>query len=174
MRRWIPSPLLSISLLAMWLLLNQSVEPAHLLLGGALAIAAPLLARPLQPHGYARLRRPLAMLRLLGMATVEIIRSSLGVGQIILLRRTRDVNSRFIRVPLDLRSPHGLALLSCLINSTPGTVWVDLLPERHELLLHVFDLHDEAWWIDTIKTSYEGPIIEVFETAGRAPEGEKP
>ena len=40
MRRWIPSPLLSISLLAMWLLLNQSVEPAHLLLGGALAIAA--------------------------------------------------------------------------------------------------------------------------------------
>ena len=174
MRRWIPSPLLSISLLAMWLLLNQSVEPAHLLLGGALAIAAPLLARPLQPHGYARLRRPLAMLRLLGMATVEIIRSSLGVGQIILLRRTRDVNSRFIRVPLDLRSPHGLALLSCLINSTPGTVWVDLLPERHELLLHVFDLHDEAWWIDTIKTSYEGPIIEVFEAAGRAPEGEKP
>ena len=56
MGRWIPSPLLSISLLAMWLLLNQSVEPAHLLLGGALAIAAPLLARPLQPHGYARLR----------------------------------------------------------------------------------------------------------------------
>ena len=169
MRRWIPSPLLSISLLAMWLLLNQSVEPAHLLLGGALAIAAPLLARPLQPHGYARLRRPLAMLRLLGMATVEIIRSSLGVGQIILLRRTRDVNSRFIRVPLDLRSPHGLALLSCLINSTPGTVWVDLLPGddgRQALLLHVFDLHDEAWWVDTIKTRYERPIIEVFEAPG--------
>ena len=40
MRRWIPSPLLSISLLAMWLLLNQSVEPAHLLLGGALALGA--------------------------------------------------------------------------------------------------------------------------------------
>ena len=51
--------------------------------------------------------------------------------------------------------------------------WVDLLPESHELLLHVFDLHDEAWWIDTIKTSYEGPIIEVFEGAGPTPEGEK-
>ena len=140
------------------------VEPAHLLLGGALAIAAPLLARPLQPHGYARLRRPLAMLRLLGMATVEIIRSSLGVGQIILLRRSADVNSQFIRVPLDLKSPHGLALLSCLINSTPGTVWVEIVPDSHELLLHVFDLHDEAWWVHTIKTRYEQPIIEVFET----------
>jgi multisubunit Na+/H+ antiporter MnhF subunit len=34
---------------------------------------------------------------------------------------------------------------------------VDLLPDGHELLLHVFDLHDEAWWIDTIKTRYEQP-----------------
>lgn len=35
---------------------------------------------------------------------------------------------------------HGLAVLSCLINMTPGTVWVGILPERYELALHVFDL----------------------------------
>ena len=158
----------------MWLMLNQTVHPAHWLLGSVLAIAAPLLARPLQPHGHARLRHPRALLRLLWFSAIEIVRSCFNVAQIIVLRRSADVNSRFIRVPLDLRSPHGLALLSCLINSTPGTVWVEILPDKHELLLHVFDLHDEAWWIDTIKTRYEGPIIEVFETAGRAPEGEKP
>ena len=169
MKRWIPSPLLSLSLLFMWLTLNQSVEPGHWLLGGALAIVAPLLARPLQPHGHARLRRPRVLARLLGMATVEIVRSSVEVAGIILRRRPQDVNSRFIRVPLDLRSPHGLALLSCLVNSTPGTVWVDLLPGQgggHALLLHVFDLHDETWWVDTIKTRYEQPIIEVFEAPG--------
>lgn len=173
MKRWLPSPLLSIGLLLTWLVLNQSSEPAHWLLGAALGVVAPLLARPLQPHGHARLRRPRALLRLLWLSAIEIIRSSVNVGQLILLRKPEAVNSKFIRVPLDLRSPHGLALLSCLINSTPGTVWVDLLPESHELLLHVFDLHDEAWWIDTIKTSYEGPIIEVFEGAGPTPEGEK-
>lgn len=169
MRRWLPSPLLSISLLVMWLLLNQSIAPGHWLLGGALAIVAPLLARPLQPHGYARLRRPLVLARLLTMAAVEIVRSSVEVARIILLRRPQAVNSRFIRVPLDLQSPHGLALLSCLVNSTPGTVWVDLLPAPaggQALLLHVFDLHDEAWWVDTIKTRYERPIIEVFEAPG--------
>ncbi|MYZ53299.1 Na+/H+ antiporter subunit E [Malikia spinosa] len=165
MRRWLPSPWLSVCLLLTWLLLNQSLEPAHWLLGGILAILAPLLARPLQPHGHARIRRPLALLRLLGLSAIEILRSCVNVTQIILLRRSADVNSRFIRIPLDLRSPHGLALLSCLINITPGTVWVDLLPERHELLLHVFDLHDEAWWVDTIKTRYERPIMEVFEAA---------
>lgn len=164
MKRWLPSPLLSLALLAMWLLLNQSAEPAHWLLGAVLGIVAPLLSRPLQPHGHARIRRPLALARLLWMAAIEIVRSCFNVTQIILLRRSADVNSQFIRVPLDLKSPHGLALLSCLINSTPGTVWVEILPERYELLLHVFDLHDEAWWVETIKTRYEQPIIEVFET----------
>lgn len=164
MKRWLPSPLLSISLLLLWLLLNQSTAPAHWLLGSVLGILAPLLSRPLQPHGQARIHRPLALLRLLWFSAIEIVRSCFNVSRIILLRRSVDVNSQFIRVPLDLHSPHGLALLSCLINSTPGTVWVDLLPDGHELLLHVFDLHDEAWWIDTIKTRYERPIIEVFET----------
>ena len=162
MKRWLPSPLLSISLLLMWLLLNQSVEPGHRLLGSTLGIIAPLLARPLQPHGHARLSRPSALFRLLFLSAIEIIRSCFNVSLIILMRRSEQVNSQFIRVPLDLRSPHGLALLSCLINSTPGTVWVDILPGNHELLLHVFDLHDEQWWIETIKTRYEQPIIEVF------------
>lgn len=167
MRRWLPAPLLSILLLLIWLLLNQSMEPAHWLLGIVLGIVAPLLARPLQPHGAARLRRPLALVRLLWMSGIEIVRSCFNVSQIILLRRTDRVNSQFIRVPLDLRSPHGLALLSCLINMTPGTVWVEILPDSGDLLLHVFDLHDEQWWVDTIKTHYEQPIIEIFETADR-------
>ncbi len=163
MKRWLPAPLLSIGLLLMWLMLNQTLEPGHWLLGGLLGIAAPLLARPLQPHGYARLRRPWALLRLLVSSGMEIVRSCINVTQIILTRRSANVNSGFIRVPLDLHSPHGMALLSCLINMTPGTVWVDLLQENHELLLHVFDVHDETWWINTIKTRYERPIIEVFE-----------
>lgn len=165
MKRFFPSPLMSIGLLLMWLLLNQSMEPGHWLLGGFLGIIAPLLAKPLLPHGHARIRHPFALFRLLAFSGIEIIRSCFNVTQIILLRRSADVNSQFIKVPLDLRSPHGLALLSCLINTTPGTVWVDVLPEKHELLLHVFDLHDEAWWVETIKTRYERPIMDVFESA---------
>lgn len=173
MKRWLPSPLLSASLLVMWLLLNQSVAPGHWLLGAVLGIVAPLLARPLQPHGHARIHSARALFRLLWFSAIEIVRSCFNVSQIVLLRRSADVNSQFIRVPLDLRSPHGLALLSCLINSTPGTVWVEIIPDSHELLLHVFDLHDEAWWVDTIKTRYEQPIIEVFEGPGPDATGER-
>ena len=104
-----------------------------------------------------------SLLRLLWLSAIEIVRSCFNVAQIIVLRRSADVNSRFIRVPLDLRSPHGLALLSCLINSTPGTVWVEILPDKHELLLHVFDLDDEAQFIQHFKHDYERPLMEIFE-----------
>lgn len=164
MRPWLPSPFTSVLLFVFWLTLNQSVEPAHLLLGTVLAIVIPVLTKPLmEPVGFPVLKRPLVLFRLLGMAVVEIVRSAFNVSRIILFAKPAGLNSMFLRVPLDIRHPFGLAVLSCLINSTPGTVWVEILPERHELALHVFDLQDAQWWIDTIKQRYEQPLIEMFE-----------
>lgn len=162
MSRWLPSPLLSASLLSMWLLLNQSLSPGQLLIGAVLAIAAPILARPLRPFTVA-MRKPMVALRLAGWSFKEIIRSSFNVSRIILFTRHDRLNSQFIRIPLDLRDPYGLAVLSCIINSTPGTVWVEIMPDSNDLALHVFDLHDANWWIDMIKTRYEQPLIEIFE-----------
>lgn len=162
MNRWLPSPILSASLLVMWLLLNQSLSPGQLLIGAILAIAAPILSRPLRPFTVV-MRKPLVALRLATWSLKEIIRSSFNVSRIILFTRHERLNSQFIRIPLDLRDPYGLAVLSCIINSTPGTVWVELMPDSNDLALHVFDLHDANWWIDMIKTRYEKPLIDIFE-----------
>lgn len=164
MTPWLPWPVVSLLLCALWLLLNQAIDPANLLFGALLGIAVPLLTRRLQPLGYPRLRKPLVFLRLIGMASIEVVRSCLNVCQIILFRDYKTVRAEFMRIPLRLRDPYGLAMLSCLINMTPGTVWVELLPDTHELSLHVFDLHDQQWWIDTIKDRYERPLIEIFES----------
>lgn len=163
MKRWLPYPLVSLGLGVFWLLLNQEAGPGNLLLGAALGIAVPLLTRALLPLGYPRLRRPAAIAHLLAVSLREVVRSCLNVSRIILFADYKQVNSQFVRVPLDLRDPYGLALLSCLINMTPGTVWVEILPD-YELALHVFDLHDEQWWIATIKQRYEEPIIAIFES----------
>lgn len=162
MSRWLPSPILSAALLIMWLLLNQSIAPTHLLLGAALAIAAPILTRPLRPF-TVMVRRPLVIIRLIIWSLVEIVRSGFNVSRIILFTRHENLNSQFIRVPLDLRDPYGLAVLSCIINSTPGTVWVEIMPDSNDLALHVFDLHNAEWWVETIKTRYEQPLIDIFE-----------
>lgn len=161
MRRWLPFPLFSFGLWLMWLMLNQSLAPGQLLLGALLALAAPLLGRPLGLR-LTRPARPRAVVRLFIFSLIEIIRSCHGVSLIILGRR--EHNSQFIRVPLTLRDPTGLAVLACIINSTPGTVWIEILPEGHQLALHVLDLHDEQWWIDTIHRVYEQPLLEIFES----------
>jgi multicomponent K+:H+ antiporter subunit E len=167
MTRWLPYPFVSLALCVLWLLLNQTLYPGHVLLGAALGVAGPVLTRHLNPLGYPRLRKPIVALRLLGFASVEIVRSCMNVSRVILFADYANLNSQFVRIPLDLRDPHGLAALSCLINMTPGTVWTELQPDtasgKHELVLHVFDLHDAAWWIDTIKTRYEQPLIHIFE-----------
>ncbi|SDB03431.1 multisubunit potassium/proton antiporter, PhaE subunit [Pseudidiomarina indica] len=162
LKSWLPSPWLSGCLFAIWLLLNQSLALGQVLLGVLLAIAIPLLTAPLRLE-FSPVTRPIALFRLLSYALVEIVRSSFNVSKIILFSKTKNVNSQFIIIPLDMDNPAGLALLSCLINSTPGTVWVEYFSDRRELSLHVFDLHDENWWIDTIKNKYEKPIMAVFE-----------
>jgi multicomponent K+:H+ antiporter subunit E len=162
--RWFRSPRLSAALLIIWLLLNQSIAPADVLIGSTLAIAIPYWFRALTPTDVI-IRKPLVIFRLITGSLIEIVRSCFNVSRLILFAKRDQLNSQFITVPLDLRSPYGLAVLSCIINSTPGTVWVELLPDSQDLALHVFDLHDAQWWIDTIKTRYEQPLIEIFEQA---------
>ena len=164
MKHLLPHPIVSLGLCVLWLLLNQSLSAAHLVFGVLLGIAVPWLSRRLLPLGYPRMRAPLTILRLLVMATVEIVRSCFNVSRIILSGNKRQVNAQFILIPLTIRDPYGLAMLSCLITMTPGTVWVEILPERYELSMHVFDLHDAGWWVDTIKNRYEAPLITIFES----------
>ncbi|WP_296469140.1 Na+/H+ antiporter subunit E [Pigmentiphaga sp.] len=161
-KRILPWPRTSLFLLAMWLVLNQAFSLGHLLLGSLLAIVLPLWTAPLRPV-RASLRRPGAALRLLGVVIVDSFRSNLEVARIVLGSRQRRNNSGFIRLPLDLRDPHGLMTLSLIITAIPGTVCVELTDDRSALIIHVLDLNDEQYWINLLKTRYERPLMEIFE-----------
>lgn len=154
---------LTAALIAMWLLLNQTLAPGQILLGTALAILlswASRYLRPLQPS----LRRVWLVVPLVLMVLRDVIRSNVGVARIVLgLVRDRKVRSGFVRIPLDMRDPHGLAVLSAIVTSTPGTVWVGLDDEGKRLTLHVLDLRDEAEWIRWIKQRYERLLMRIFE-----------
>ncbi len=160
-RRWLPYPILSALLLLIWLLLSQSVAPGTILLGALLGISLGKM--------FGLLRPPKAQLRnypLLGglflRVVLDIFRSNLAVGRLI-LRRDRRARSGFVAIPLQLTDRHGLAVLACIITSTPGTIWVSYDPSANILLIHVLDLVDEAGWIDTIKQRYERPLLEIFQ-----------
>ncbi len=159
---FLPYPLLSACLLALWLLLNQSVSPGHLVLGTVFAVLASWAMAALRPE-KPRIRRPGAILRLTGMVLLDILRSNLAVGKIILRSREPGVNAGFMTIPLEMRSPQGLAVLSLIITSTPGTIWMNYDAAKGTLLLHVLDLIDETVWLEIIKGRYERRLMEIFE-----------
>ncbi|HWK75652.1 MAG TPA: Na+/H+ antiporter subunit E [Povalibacter sp.] len=162
MKQAIP-PMLAIALTCLWLLLNDTLEPAHIVLGGVLAVLFTLgiaQMRPLQP----KVRRLPLAIKLIFVVLIDIVRSNIAVGRVILgLVRDHEVKPGFLDIPMQLRDPHGLAVLSMIVTSTPGTVWVALSPDGGTLRLHVLDLQDEAGWIRLIKQRYERPLLEIFE-----------
>jgi multicomponent K+:H+ antiporter subunit E len=156
------SALLVSVLAAVWLILNQTLEPAHILLGLALGVLLAWASSRLRPV-RARLRRFDVAAALVVTVLIEIVKSNLAVGRIVLgLVRDREVHSGFLEIPLDLRDPHGLAVLATIITATPGTVWSGQ-SEDGTLTLHVLDLDDEQRWIAYIKQRFEAPLRRIFE-----------
>jgi multicomponent K+:H+ antiporter subunit E len=160
MKRWLRHPLVFLLLLAMWLLLNQSLAPGQLLLGALLALGGTALAGKLQPpRGRMRV---VAIAQLLGLVSADVVRSNIAVGRIVLGLRTRSRTAGFVSIPLELRDPGGLAVLACIITATPGTSWASYDAERGILLIHVLDFVDEQAWLRTVKHGYERRLLEIF------------
>ena len=162
MRRWLPSPWLSAALWAFWLLLNDSLAPAHLLLGLLVGLLVPLMAAPLKPRS-PRLHKPLVLARLILRVGGDVVRSAIEVAAGVVRAGRRPPRGEFVHVPLDLRDAHGLAALAIITAVVPGTVWSELAADRTSLLIHVFDLADEAAFIASYKARYERPLQEIFE-----------
>lgn len=162
MRRLFPAPWLSLALWALWLLLNLSLSTGNLLLGAALAILAPVMFAPLRPLPV-RIRRPGVIIKLFFLVGRDVVASNIAVAWGVLRAGKNPPRSRFIKIPLDLRDANGLAALSMITTVVPGTIWSELALDRSVLLLHVFDLDDEASFIEHFKTAYERPLMEIFE-----------
>lgn len=161
MTRLLPYPWLSLFLFGVWLLLMQSIAPGQLLLGSVIAVAGGFAISTLQiPAG--RVRRASALVRLAFVVLVDIIRSNIAVSLIVLVPG-RKAESGFLTVDLELRNEYALAILACMVTSTPGTVWVNFDSRKGVLLLHVLDLVDEQTWIELIKNRYEKLLMEIFE-----------
>jgi multicomponent K+:H+ antiporter subunit E len=88
--------------------------------------------------------------------------AAIAVAWGILRMRRRPPRGGFVAVPLELQDAHGLAALAVITAVTPGTVWSELAADRSSLLIHVFDLEDEAAFMAHYKSRYERPLKEIF------------
>jgi multicomponent K+:H+ antiporter subunit E len=161
MKRWLPFPLLWTMLVAMWLVLNQTLDAAHVVLAALVALAAVHALAALQSP-QTRLPRPLAAAELLLIVVGDIVRSNVAVAWIVLRPRAGGRNAEFAEIPLTLRNPVGLAALACIVTSAPGTVWAGYDSQTGVMTLHVLDLVNAEQWVDRIKTRYERRLIAIL------------
>ncbi|WP_434713576.1 Na+/H+ antiporter subunit E (plasmid) [Rhizobium sp. YTUHZ045] len=155
-----PYPLLTISLLGMWVLLN-GVTIGQLLLGSIVAVCSTWALAALRPD-KPKLRKWYLLPKLFGVVMLDIIRSNISASAVILRGRTAGHRPAFVNVPLELKDPTALAVLAIIVTGTPGSAWLEYDSRNSSVLLHVLDLVDEDEWRDRLKTRYETLLLEIF------------
>ncbi len=160
LRRIFPSPVLSFTVVAFWMVMSSSFDLGQLVLGLVLGVVIPLFATRLDRE-FARLGSLRPIPKLLAVVLWDILVSNLRVAAQV-LGREEKLKPGFIWVPLDIANIHGIAALTSFITLTPGTVSAALSEDRRHLLVHVLHLEDPTALINEIKSRYEAPLMEIF------------
>lgn len=161
MRRLLPHPQLSLVLWVAWLALNNTVAPAHLMLGAVLALVIPWTATHLVDGAWPMLRSPQTVLRLGLTVLYDIVVSNIDVARRV-LGPASAIKPGFVKVPLDVTNDWAITMLAGIITMTPGTLTADVAVDRSHLLVHALHIDDADALVASIKSRYETPLKEIF------------
>jgi multicomponent Na+:H+ antiporter subunit E len=154
-------------LVLIWVALQGTLSVGNVLLGlifgGAiLRVSAPLFD-PDDPAESRRLREGVRPLRRLWRALVlllvflrELVVSALEVARYT-LQPTLQIRPAIVAYPLDVQTGREITMLANLISLTPGTLSLDVSPDKRCLYVHAMSVEtdDGTEVIDGIKTSLE-------------------
>ncbi|MHB1229964.1 MAG: Na+/H+ antiporter subunit E [Halothiobacillus sp.] len=160
--RLLPHPRLSLTLLALWLLLNNTLAIGQILLGLVLALSIPFVL-PGSTTPRLVLKRPLDLIAYIGLVLIDIIRANFTVARQV-LGRNSTLKSRFLTVPLDVTHPIAISLFASTITLTPGTVSCELSNDQRFLTVHALHVENSEDEIAQLKTRYEARLLRMFSS----------
>lgn len=132
-------PILWLTLL--WCTLWGSFSP-QIVVGGLLVGTLVCIVFPLPPLQADVRIRPARAVLLLGAFLVDVVRASLEVTRVVLLRR--QVRNAVVGVDLTSTSDFVLTGVAAMLSLVPGSVVVEVRRSTHTLFLHVLDVPDAA------------------------------
>ena len=144
-----------------WVAVTGEVTVANLLEGAVLAGLLVLLLR-VPVRRRVRLERAPKALGLLVYFLKEILLSNAAVARI-LLSPVSSLSPGIVAVPLDLKSDAGITVLANLVTLTPGTLSLDVSPDRTTLYVHALHVDDPDAFRREVKEGFERRVKEVFE-----------
>ncbi len=153
---------INVLLAVVWASLMADFSLSSLGVGFLLGYAALWVAQPLFGGPSLYHRRVFRVVRLFLFFLYELVVSSLRVAWDVL---TPSQKSRpaFIEMPLDVESDLEILLVTNLISLTPGTLSLDVTPDRKTLLVHAMFAEDPEALIAELKDGMERKVKECFE-----------
>jgi multicomponent K+:H+ antiporter subunit E len=162
LRTLFPHPWLTCLLVIVWMLLLNSFTLGGLLLGIVLGTIIPVVTAAYWPN-RPKMRFSWAVVEYLAVVFFDIIVANFQIARLILFRRSKDLRSHWLVVPLELRSPEAITALAGTISLTPGTVTTDISADGHSLLVHMLDVDDTQAAVERIKSRYEARLLRIFQ-----------
>ena len=107
--------------------------------------------------------RVFAWIKLIVMFLYDLVVSSLHVA-VDVITPTHRSRPGVIEMPLDVKTDAGILLVTNLISPTPGTLSLDISPDRKRLSVHVMFLDDPDALCKELKTGVEQRVINAVET----------
>lgn len=159
--RLIPHPLLSLTLVLVWIGLVNTFTLGNLLLGMFFGLVIPMITAPYWPDRPA-IRRPLKVAEYFAIVLWDIVVANVQVAMIILFKREPTIRSHWIPVPLELTSAEAITVLAGTITMTPGTVSATLSADGRAILVHCLHTDDPDQVCKDIKARYESRLKEIF------------
>jgi len=162
MKMLFPHPILSFTLWIVWLLLNNTIAPGHMVLGAILAIVIPFFTRHFWEEKVC-IQQPITLMKFVAVVLWDIMVANVIVAKLILGNKD-NLEPKFLYIPLDIEHPLAISLLANTISLTPGTVSCDVSEDKKTLIVHGLHEPQPEDTIAEIKQRYEQPLKKVFES----------
>ena len=160
-RRLLPHPWLSLLLFVTWFLLVNEIKVGSAVFAAILAVVIPLATEAWWP-GRPRIRSLPRLAAYVALVLWDIVVANIQVARIILFMPRDRIQSRWIAVPIGLKSPEAITLLAGTITMTPGTLTADMSACGRVLLIHSLHAPDPDAIRDGIKARYEARLERIF------------
>lgn len=153
--------LLNLILAIAWVALTGEFTPTNFFVGFILVyVTLRLTQQTADTQRY--LRRVRVFISFIFFFLWELLVASVRVAGWVLKPRL-DMKPAVVRVPLDVTRDVEITLLANLITLTPGTLSLDVSPDKKSLFVHVFDVEDRDHFVRGIKHGFEQRVKEVMQ-----------
>lgn len=144
-----------------WAGLTNSSSLLNLAAGYLLGLAALWLAQPLFGPSERYFTRTLRIAQLILFFAYDLLASSLRVAWDV-VTPTDQSNPAIIELPLTVKSDLEILLVANLISLTPGTLSLDVSPDREILYVHAMFADDPDAVADDLRNGMEFMVRRVF------------